>query len=74
MWPLEIERCRGDRISTCDLFVPEARSRFLPELIDLIWNRQIDPGKVLTWNCLEQAAEGYQAMDKREAIKVVLRA
>jgi hypothetical protein len=36
--------------------------RFLPELIDLIWNRQIDPGKVFDLTLpLNQAAEGYQA-------------
>jgi hypothetical protein len=34
--------------------------RFLPELIDLIWNRQIDPGRVSDLTLpLEQAAEGY---------------
>ena len=48
--------------------------RFLPELIDLIWNRQIDPGKVFDLHLpLEQAAEGYRAMDQREAIKTLLR-
>jgi threonine dehydrogenase-like Zn-dependent dehydrogenase len=47
--------------------------RFLPELIDLIWNRQIDPGKVFDLQLpLEQAAAGYRAMDQREAIKVLL--
>ena len=47
--------------------------RFLPELIDLIWNRQIDPGRVFDLQLpLEQAAAGYQAMDEREAIKVLL--
>jgi threonine dehydrogenase-like Zn-dependent dehydrogenase len=48
--------------------------RFLPELIDLIWNRQIDPGKVFDLTLpLDQAAEGYQAMDERRAIKTLLR-
>ena len=48
--------------------------RFLPELIDLIWNRQIDPGKVFHLSLpLEEAAEGYRAMDERRAIKVLLR-
>ena len=43
-------------------------------LIDLIWNRQIDPGKVFDLELpLEQAAAGYQAMDQRHAIKVLLR-
>ena len=48
--------------------------RFLPQLVDLIWNRQIDPGKVFDLELpLEQTAAGYQAMDKRRAIKVLLR-
>jgi threonine dehydrogenase-like Zn-dependent dehydrogenase len=48
--------------------------RFLPELIDLIWNRQIDPGKVFDLELpLARAAEGYEAMDQRRAIKVLLR-
>ena len=53
---------------------PAPVRRFLPELIDLIWNRQIDPGKVFDLDLpLEQAAEGYRAMDQRDAIKVLLR-
>jgi threonine dehydrogenase-like Zn-dependent dehydrogenase len=48
--------------------------RFLPELIDLIWNRQINPGKVFDLElALDQSAEGYRAMDERRAIKVLLR-
>jgi threonine dehydrogenase-like Zn-dependent dehydrogenase len=53
---------------------PAPVRRFLPELIDLIWNRQIDPGKVFDLSLpLEEAAEGYQAMDERRAIKALLR-
>jgi threonine dehydrogenase-like Zn-dependent dehydrogenase len=53
---------------------PAPVRRFLPQLIDLIWNRQIDPGKVFDLELpLDQAAAGYQAMDRREAIKVLLR-
>jgi threonine dehydrogenase-like Zn-dependent dehydrogenase len=53
---------------------PAPVRRFLPELIELIWNRQIDPGKVFDLSLpLEQAAEGYQAMDQRRAIKALLR-
>jgi threonine dehydrogenase-like Zn-dependent dehydrogenase len=53
---------------------PAPVRRFLPELIDLIWNRQIDPGKVFDLSLpLEQAAEGYKAMDERRAIKTLLR-
>ncbi|WP_026819106.1 zinc-dependent alcohol dehydrogenase family protein [Arthrobacter castelli] len=52
---------------------PAPVRRFLPELIDLIWDRKIDPGKVFDKTLpLEQAAQGYEAMDKREAIKVLL--
>src|SRR4051812_15095040 len=52
---------------------PAPVRRFLPELIDLIWNRQIDPGKVFDLQLpLEQAAEAYRAMDEREAIKTLL--
>ncbi len=53
---------------------PAPVRRFLPELIDLIWNRQIDPGKVFDLTLpLEEAAEGYRAMDERRAIKALLR-
>jgi len=53
---------------------PAPVRRFLPELIDLTWNRQIDPGKVFDLSLpLDQAAEGYRAMDERRAIKALLR-
>ena len=53
---------------------PAPVRRFLPELIDLIWNRTIDPGRVFDLTLpLDQAAEGYRAMDERRAIKVLLR-
>ena len=53
---------------------PAPVRRFLPELVDLIWNREIDPGKVFDVQLpLDEAAEGYRAMDEREAIKVLLR-
>jgi threonine dehydrogenase-like Zn-dependent dehydrogenase len=53
---------------------PAPVRRFLPELIGLIWNRRIDPGKVFDLSLpLEQAGEGYQAMDERRAIKTLLR-
>jgi threonine dehydrogenase-like Zn-dependent dehydrogenase len=52
---------------------PAPVRRFLPELVELIWNHKIDPGKVFDLELpLEQAAEGYQAMDQRQAIKVLL--
>ncbi|MGO4583236.1 zinc-dependent alcohol dehydrogenase family protein [Arthrobacter sp. 2RAF6] len=47
---------------------------YLPELIDLILRGEIDPGKVFDLELpLEEAAEGYKAMDERRAIKVLLR-
>jgi len=53
---------------------PAPVRRFLPDLLDLIWNRRIDPGKVFDLELpLEQAAEGYRAMDERRAIKTLLR-
>src|SRR5215217_2481400 len=53
---------------------PAPVRRFLPEFIDLIWNRKIDPGKVFDLELpLDQAAAGYEAMDTRQAIKVLLR-
>ena len=52
---------------------PAPVRRFLPELIELIWNRQIDPGKVFDLELpLDEAAEGYKAMDERRATKVLL--
>lgn len=48
-------------------------SRFLPELIRAIWNREIDPGAVFDLALpLEDAAEGDKAMDERHATKVLL--
>jgi len=49
---------------------PAPVHRLLPVRVDLIWNRQIDPGKVFDLTLLlEQVAEGYRAMDERRAIK-----
>jgi threonine dehydrogenase-like Zn-dependent dehydrogenase len=53
---------------------PAPVRRYLPELIDLVWNRKINPGKVFDLTLpLEQVAEGYRAMDERRAIKTLLR-
>lgn len=53
---------------------PAPVRRYLPELIDLIWERKINPGKVFDMELpLAEAARGYEAMDNREAIKVLLR-
>jgi threonine dehydrogenase-like Zn-dependent dehydrogenase len=52
---------------------PAPVRRFLPDLIELIWDRKIDPGKVFDLELpLDQAPQGYQAMDERRATKVLL--
>src|SRR5438067_7477088 len=52
---------------------PAPVRRFLPELIEMIWNREIDPGQVFDLSLpLEQVPEGYRAMDERRAIKALL--
>jgi threonine dehydrogenase-like Zn-dependent dehydrogenase len=52
---------------------PAPVRRFLPTLMQLIWDRQIDPGKVFDLNLpLDRAADGYRAMHERRAIKVLL--
>src|SRR5271165_4841669 len=53
---------------------PAPVRRYLPNLIKLVWERKIDPGKVFDLTLpLEQVAEGYRAMDERRAIKTLLR-
>lgn len=52
---------------------PAPVRRYLPHLLDLVWSRTINPGKVFDLTLpLEQVAEGYRAMDERRAIKVLL--
>ncbi|GAA4875616.1 zinc-dependent alcohol dehydrogenase family protein [Serinicoccus chungangensis] len=46
---------------------------YLPDLLRRVLDREIDPGQVFDLELpLEQAAEGYAAMDERRAIKVLL--
>ncbi len=53
---------------------PAPVRRYLPELIDLVWKRKINPGKVFDLTLpLDRVAEGYRAMDERRAIKALLR-
>ena len=53
---------------------PAPVRRFLPKLIDLVWKRKVNPGKVFDLVLpLDQVAEGYRAMDERRAIKALLR-
>ena len=52
---------------------PAPVRRFLPDLIELISNRTIDPGRVFDLTLpLDDVAEGYRAMDERRAIKTLL--
>ncbi len=52
---------------------PAPVRRYLPTLIDLVWNGKINPGKVFDLQLpMAQVAEGYRAMDERRAIKVLL--
>ena len=52
---------------------PAPVRRFLPQLVDLIWKREIHPGKVFDLALpLEGVAEAYRAMDERRAIKALL--
>jgi threonine dehydrogenase-like Zn-dependent dehydrogenase len=53
---------------------PAPVRQYLPELIDLVWDGKIDPGKVFDLTLpLDRVAEGYRAMDERRAIKTLLR-
>lgn len=53
---------------------PAPVRRFLPDLMTRIGERTIDPGQVFDLELpLEQAAEGYRAMDERRAVKTLLR-
>ena len=52
---------------------PAAVRKYLPTMIDLIYRGEINPGAVFDLVLpLEQAAEGYAAMDERRATKVML--
>ena len=53
---------------------PAPVRRYLPKLIEQVWDRTINPGKVFDLILpLDQVAEGYRAMDERRAIKTLLR-
>jgi threonine dehydrogenase-like Zn-dependent dehydrogenase len=53
---------------------PAPVRHFLPDLIGLICDRAIHPGRVFDLTLpLVQAAEGYRAMDERRAVKTLLR-
>ena len=53
---------------------PAPVRRFLPDLIDMVLRREINPGKVFDLELpIADVAEGYRAMDERRAIKTLLR-
>jgi len=71
----------GVAVPGLDLFFAEVHlhggpapvRKYLPELIDLVLNGTIDPGKVFDLTLpLDRVAEGYRAMDERRAIKALL--
>ncbi len=71
----------GVQIDARELFYAEVHlhggpapvRHYLPRMIDAVWNREIDPGKVFDLTLpLAQVAVGYRAMDERRAIKALL--
>jgi threonine dehydrogenase-like Zn-dependent dehydrogenase len=53
---------------------PAPVRRYLPNLLKLVLDKKIDPGKVFDLALpLDQVAEGYRAMDERRAIKTLLK-
>lgn len=53
---------------------PAPVRNYLPDLIDRIMKREINPGRVFDLDVsIEDAAEAYKAMDERRAIKALLR-
>jgi threonine dehydrogenase-like Zn-dependent dehydrogenase len=71
----------GVQLDGADLFYrhvhlhggPAPVRRYLPHLIDLVFDGTINPGKVFDLVLpLAEVAEGYRAMDERRAIKTLL--
>jgi threonine dehydrogenase-like Zn-dependent dehydrogenase len=53
---------------------PAPVRRYLPQLMELVGSRKINPGRVFDLTLpLAQVADGYRAMDERRAIKTLLR-
>jgi threonine dehydrogenase-like Zn-dependent dehydrogenase len=72
----------GVQLDLADLFSthvhlhggPAPVRRYLPELINMVLNEKINPGKVFDLVLpLDRVFEGYQAMDERRAIKTFLK-
>ena len=48
--------------------------RYLPNLINRVFEQKINPGKVFDLTLpLDRVADGYRAMDERTAIKTLLK-
>ena len=66
----------GDELFSAEVHLhggPAPVRRFLPQLVHLIWTREIAPGRVFDLELpLCDVAEGYRAMDERSAIKTLL--
>ena len=53
---------------------PAPVRNYLPDLVDRVRSRPIEPGKVFDLELrLDQVADAYRTMDHRRAIKVLLR-
>ena len=66
-----IRRAFGRNIGLAGGMAPVRR--YLPELLGLVLDGAIDPGRVFDLTLpMAQAADGYRAMDERRAIKVLL--
>lgn len=66
----------GDRLFRTHVALhggPAPVRQYLPNLIDLVWKGDINPGKVFDLTLpLTETADGYRAMDERRAIKTLL--
>jgi threonine dehydrogenase-like Zn-dependent dehydrogenase len=52
---------------------PAPVRQYLPELIDLVWQGRIDPGRVFDRTLpLDDVADAYRAMDERRTVKPLL--
>jgi len=70
----ERDRSLGTKLAIKALGGPAPVRGFLPYLMDLVLKREINPGKVFDLELsLADVAEGYLAMDKRRAVKTLLR-
>jgi threonine dehydrogenase-like Zn-dependent dehydrogenase len=71
-----VARLKGQEIFLAHIHLhggPASVRRFLPHLLDLVLDGQINPGKVFDLVLpLEQVADAYRAIDQRRAVKTLL--